>query len=82
TSAGTAAGIDLCLHIVRTDHGNEAAGALARRPSGIPPHLYPVLMVVVIILLGIPPLLFYRFRKPGWNRGQRADNHTPTATEG
>ncbi|MER6732888.1 GlxA family transcriptional regulator, partial [Streptomyces puniciscabiei] len=27
----TAAGIDLCLHIVRTDHGNEAAGALARR---------------------------------------------------
>lgn len=25
TSAGTAAGIDLCLHIVRTDHGNEAA---------------------------------------------------------
>ncbi|MER6274536.1 helix-turn-helix domain-containing protein [Streptomyces sp900105755] len=31
TSAGTAAGIDLCLHIVRTDHGNEAASALARR---------------------------------------------------
>lgn len=31
TSAGTAAGIDLCLHIVRTDHGTEAAGALARR---------------------------------------------------
>lgn len=31
TSAGTAAGIDLCLHIVRTDHGTEAAGALASR---------------------------------------------------
>ncbi|RAJ69781.1 transcriptional regulator GlxA family with amidase domain [Streptomyces sp. Amel2xB2] len=31
TSAGTAAGIDLCLHVVRTDHGTEAAGALARR---------------------------------------------------
>jgi transcriptional regulator GlxA family with amidase domain len=31
TSAGTAAGIDLCLHLVRTDHGAEAAGALARR---------------------------------------------------
>ncbi|WP_069811236.1 helix-turn-helix domain-containing protein [Streptomyces sp. TP-A0874] len=31
TSAGTAAGIDLCLHIVRADHGPEAAGALARR---------------------------------------------------
>ena len=31
TSAGTAAGIDLCLHVVRTDHGPEVAGALARR---------------------------------------------------
>ncbi|MBW1598651.1 helix-turn-helix domain-containing protein [Streptomyces sp. JJ38] len=31
TSAGTAAGIDLCLHVVRSDHGAEAAGALARR---------------------------------------------------
>lgn len=31
TSAGTAAGIDLCLHIVRNDHGADAATALARR---------------------------------------------------
>jgi len=31
TSAGTAAGIDLCLHVVRSDHGVEAAAALARR---------------------------------------------------
>lgn len=31
TSAGTAAGIDLCLHIVRLDHGAEAANAIARR---------------------------------------------------
>ncbi|WP_370112368.1 helix-turn-helix domain-containing protein [Streptacidiphilus sp. MAP12-33] len=31
TSAGTAAGIDLCLHVVRTDHGAEAAATLARR---------------------------------------------------
>ncbi len=31
TSAGTAAGIDLCLHVVRNDHGADAAGALARR---------------------------------------------------
>ncbi|OKJ06169.1 transcriptional regulator [Kitasatospora sp. CB01950] len=31
TSAGTAAGIDLCLHVVRSDHGTEAANALARR---------------------------------------------------
>lgn len=30
TSAGTAAGIDLCLHLVRTAHGAEAAATLAR----------------------------------------------------
>jgi len=31
TSAGTAAGIDLCLHIVALDHGADAAAAVARR---------------------------------------------------
>jgi transcriptional regulator GlxA family with amidase domain len=31
TSAGTAAGIDLCLHVVRLDHGAETANAVARR---------------------------------------------------
>ena len=31
TSAGTASGIDLCLHMVRQDHGAEVANAFARR---------------------------------------------------
>jgi transcriptional regulator GlxA family with amidase domain len=31
TSAGTAAGIDTCLHLVRTSHGADAANAIARR---------------------------------------------------
>lgn len=31
TSAGTAAGIDLCLHLIRCDHGAEIAGRVARR---------------------------------------------------
>lgn len=31
TSAGTAAGIDLCLHLVRLDHGAEVANKVARR---------------------------------------------------
>jgi transcriptional regulator GlxA family with amidase domain len=31
TSAGVAAGIDLCLHLVRRDHGAEAANRVARR---------------------------------------------------
>ena len=30
TSAGVAAGIDLCLHVIRNDHGSEIANAAAR----------------------------------------------------
>jgi AraC family transcriptional regulator, transcriptional activator FtrA len=37
TSAGTAAGIDLALHLVRLDHGAEAARGIARRMV-VPPH--------------------------------------------
>jgi transcriptional regulator GlxA family with amidase domain len=37
TSAGTAAGIDLCLHLVRVDHGAEVANEVARRMV-VPPH--------------------------------------------
>ncbi|MGW4566551.1 GlxA family transcriptional regulator [Streptomyces sp. NPDC004561] len=31
TSAGAASGVDICLHIIRTDHGSELANAVARR---------------------------------------------------
>jgi AraC family transcriptional regulator, transcriptional activator FtrA len=37
TSAGTAAAIDLCMHVVRADRGAEIANALARRMV-VPPH--------------------------------------------
>ncbi|MEV6313683.1 helix-turn-helix domain-containing protein [Streptomyces sp. NPDC051776] len=37
TSAGVASGIDLCLHIVRLDHGASVANEVARR-SVVPPH--------------------------------------------
>jgi AraC family transcriptional activator FtrA len=37
TSAGSAAGIDLCLHIVRRDYGAEIANRVARRLV-MPPH--------------------------------------------
>ncbi len=37
TSAGTAAGIDLCLHLVRRDHGTAVANEVARRMV-VPPH--------------------------------------------
>jgi AraC family transcriptional regulator, transcriptional activator FtrA len=37
TSAGCAAGLDLCIHLVRRDHGAAVANAVARRLV-IPPH--------------------------------------------
>ncbi|MFF0423218.1 GlxA family transcriptional regulator [Streptomyces sp. NPDC004520] len=37
TSAGVAAGLDLCLHIVRRDHGTAVANDVARR-TVVPPH--------------------------------------------
>jgi transcriptional regulator GlxA family with amidase domain len=37
TSAGTAAGIDLCLHLVREAHGERVANGVARRMV-VPPH--------------------------------------------
>lgn len=37
SSAGTAASLDLCLHVMRTEHGAEVANAVARRMV-VPPH--------------------------------------------
>lgn len=37
TSAGVAAGVDLCLHLVRRDHGSAVANEVARR-TVVPPH--------------------------------------------
>ncbi|MGB8943747.1 MAG: helix-turn-helix domain-containing protein [Streptomyces sp.] len=37
TSAGVAAGLDLCLHVVRGDHGSAVANDVARR-TVVPPH--------------------------------------------
>lgn len=34
--------------------------------SGIPSWAYPLLMLAVVVVLGVPPLLFYKFRKPDW----------------
>ncbi|RJQ76280.1 helix-turn-helix domain-containing protein [Pseudonocardiaceae bacterium YIM PH 21723] len=37
TSAGAAAGIDLCLHLIRSDHGSKVANQVARL-CVVPPH--------------------------------------------
>jgi transcriptional regulator GlxA family with amidase domain len=37
TSAGTAAGLDACLHLLRQEHGSQVANTIARRMV-VPPH--------------------------------------------
>jgi hypothetical protein len=54
TSAGSAAGIDLCLHLVREDFGVEAANLVARR-----------LVVSPIATAGRRSRLFARWPKRG-----------------
>jgi amino acid transporter len=39
--------------------------------SVIPASLYPVVVAVVVIVLGVPPLIFYALKKPTWD--QRTD---------
>lgn len=36
--------------------------------GGVPGWVYPVLVGVVVIGLGVPPLIFYALRKPGWDQ--------------
>lgn len=62
TSAGTAAGIDLCLHVVRQDYGSRVANAVARRMV-VPPHRdggqaqYVALPIAVTAEDGLGPTL-------------------------
>ncbi|MCQ9367467.1 amino acid permease [Brevibacterium sp. 91QC2O2] len=40
-------------------------------PSGftaMPAGIYPVVVGIVVVVLAAPPLLFYHFRKPGWDK--------------
>ena len=67
TSAGSAAGLDLCLHIVRKDYGAEIANRVAKRLV-IPPHRdggqaqYVTEAVKTTSATGLAPLL-------GWAQG-------------
>lgn len=44
--------------------------------SAISPALYPVVVGMVVVLLAVPPLLFYRFRKPAWDQRHPAEKET------
>jgi amino acid transporter len=35
--------------------------------NAIPPIIYPLIVAFVVVLLGVPPLIFYALRKSGWD---------------
>jgi putative glutamate/gamma-aminobutyrate antiporter len=35
--------------------------------SAIPPSIYPLIVALVVVLLGVPPLIFYALKKPSWD---------------
>ncbi|MCM3658936.1 amino acid permease [Agromyces mediolanus] len=41
--------------------------------SAFSPAAYPWIVGVVIVVLGVPPLIFYAVRRPGWDRRSEAD---------
>ncbi|WP_101523640.1 amino acid permease [Nocardioides houyundeii] len=46
---------------------------------GIPPAVYPYVMLGVVVLLGMPPLLIYAVRKPHWRTTDDRGNPLPAA---
>ena len=70
TSAGTAAGIDLCLHLVALDHGVEVAATVARR------------LVMPLYRLGWPGAVRRQPDRSGCRRAGRAAGRgaAPTST--
>lgn len=47
---------------------------------GIPPSIYPYVMIAVIVVLGIPPLFFYAARKPSWRTTDQAGDPPDSPT--
>ena len=35
--------------------------------AAIPRNIYPIVVAIVVFLLGIPPFIFYMFKKPSWD---------------
>ncbi|MDR0431949.1 MAG: amino acid permease [Bifidobacteriaceae bacterium] len=44
--------------------------------SAVAPAAYPWLVALVVVVLGIPPLLFYHFRRPAWDVRSPAEKAT------
>ena len=36
--------------------------------SAIPPNIYPIIVAIVVLVLGVPPLIFYKFKKASWDK--------------
>lgn len=44
--------------------------------AGAPGWAYPALVAAIVILLGVPPLIFYAARRPGWDQRSAAEKAT------
>lgn len=44
--------------------------------AGAPGWAYPALVAAIVILLGVPPLIFYAARRPGWDQRTAAEKAT------
>ncbi len=49
--------------------------------TGIPDALYPIVVAIVVIALGVPPLIFYALRKPSWDRRSNVDRLKESKSE-
>jgi amino acid transporter len=62
-----------------------AAFAMAFIPpaghSAVAPGAYPWLVALVVVVLGVPPLLFYWLRRPGWDQRTPAEREAGGAAD-
>lgn len=47
-------------------------------PPGLDSVSYAILVAVVVLVLGLPPLVLYGMRKPGWDLRSDAERNTDT----
>jgi amino acid transporter len=43
--------------------------------SAIPPAIYPFVVALVVVLLGVPPLIFYALKKQSWDLRKEVDKN-------
>ncbi len=53
----------------------------AQTSSVIPSSVYTLVVLAVVVILGIPPLVFYALRKPNWDRRTEVEKQATVRLE-